>query len=138
MIKTVKKQGGSLKLTIPKEYADALALEENSPVDLSCADGKITIKNAPDISPIKGFAEAAEEYNDANAGGMFSPRYGRLMFDVSDGDLWVDEFYSVGHNEFKVYHSSDVINLGEIILSEGESVTAANVKKYAEKFLNRK
>lgn len=44
-----------------------------------------------------------------------------------------EERHSLGHNEWKVYHSKSVINLGALIEADGLDVTMANVKKYVEK-----
>lgn len=60
---------------------------------------------------IKGLKKAVGDYQRANAGGWADPRYGKLMFDKSTGEVWTDEFYSIGHNTWKEYHSSDVVCL---------------------------
>lgn len=31
--------------------------------------------------------------------------YYHIMVDFSNGEVWTDWFYSLGHNEWKVYHS---------------------------------
>ena len=79
---------------------------------------------------IKGLKKAIGDYKRANAGGQFSPRYGRLMFDTSDGEIWTDEFYSIGHNEWKEYHSDTVerIDNDEYFFDKG--VTMKTVKEY--------
>ena len=81
---------------------------------------------------IKGVKKAVGDYNRANAEGGHSPRYGFLMLDRSTGEVWTDEFYSIGHNEWKEYHDSAIIDLGYIMLKKmGLKVTMANVKKAA-------
>lgn len=49
---------------------------------------------------IKGVKKAVGDYKRTNAEGWFSPRYGYLMLDRSTGEVWTDEFYSLGHNEW--------------------------------------
>ncbi len=65
---------------------------------------------------LKGLKKAIGEYNRANKGGCYSPRYGRLMLDKSTGEIWCDEFYDLGHNEYKNYHNPDIINLGHAMV----------------------
>lgn len=132
---TIKKQDGSLTIAIPKDFADTLTLEEGCEVDVFCGNGKLTIHKALTDDYPEGCADAVEKYKSLNAGGMFDPVYGRLMFDRSDGKVWVDKFCSIGHNDFNVYHSHSIVNLGSIIESEGLSVTSKTVKIYAEKVL---
>lgn len=50
---------------------------------------------------ITGLKKAVGEYQRANKEGYYSPKYGYLMFDKATGELWTDEFYSLGHNEWK-------------------------------------
>lgn len=81
---------------------------------------------------IKGLKKAIGEYKSANKDGAYSASYGRLMFDTSDGEIWTDYFYSVGHNEWKVYHSASIINLGAQMLGENPDakITMQSVKEY--------
>lgn len=138
MIRKIKKQGGSLMIAIPKDCVRALGLEENCEVDISCHGDNLMIrKTSADDAP-KGCAEAVAKFKQLNSGGMFDPTYGRLMFDRSDGKVWVDKFYSLGRNDFNVYNSPFVVNLGNIIQSDGCEVTEETVKAYAEKILNHK
>jgi len=81
---------------------------------------------------LKGLKKAVGEYQRVNAGGFFDPRYGKLMLDTETGDIWTDEFYSLGHQEWKVYHQKAVINLGDIIEANDIQVTMANVKNFVE------
>lgn len=85
------------------------------------------------MKKIVGLKKAVGAYQKLNEGGFYSPHYGELMYDKDSGKLWTDEFYSLGHNEWKVYHSKSVINLGVLIEADGLDVTMANVKKYVEK-----
>lgn len=79
---------------------------------------------------IKGLKKAVGEYTRANAGGYYSPRYGCLMFDKSTRELWIDEFYSIGHNSWNQYHSESIINLGRIMERLGIEVNMQNVKSF--------
>lgn len=45
---------------------------------------------------ITGLKKAVGEYQRANKEGYYSPKYGYLMFDKATGELWTDEFYSLG------------------------------------------
>ena len=78
---------------------------------------------------IKGLRKAVGDYQRANAEGYYSPRYGHLMYDAGDGEIWTDEFYSLGHNSYNAYKKSTVINLGRYMADLGMPVTMANVKK---------
>lgn len=84
---------------------------------------------------IKGIKKAVGEYNRANAGGYYSPRYGYLMLDCETGEVWTDEFYSLGHNEWKQYHSNAVVNLGNYIGGDDKDINMATVREYAEKLV---
>lgn len=84
---------------------------------------------------IKGIKKAIGDYKRANAGGCYSPRYGHLMLDMADGEMWTDEFYSLGHNAWKVYDSASIINLGRRIAEDGETVCMATARKYAEELI---
>lgn len=79
---------------------------------------------------IKGLKKAVGEYQRVNSGGYYSPHYGHLMYDPSDGTLWTDEFYSLGHNEWKVYHDSNIRNIGECVEEKYGKVTMANVRAF--------
>lgn len=84
---------------------------------------------------IKGLKKAVGDYQRLNCGGYYSPTYGVLMFDTEDGSLWTDEFYSLGHNSWKVYHSDSIINLGDLMVERGMIVNMKNVKYFIENFL---
>ena len=84
---------------------------------------------------IKGVKKAVGEYKCFNSGGYYSPEYGELMLDMSNGEVWTDRFYSLGHNEWNEYHSDAIINLGQMIVEDGECVTMATVKEYATKMI---
>ena len=79
---------------------------------------------------IKGLKKAVGEFQRANAEGYYSPRYGRLMFDTATGELWTDEFYSLGHNDWAEYHSNTIINLGNEMETFGIDVNMKNVKDF--------
>lgn len=79
---------------------------------------------------LKGLNKAIGDYHRSNSGGPYSSRYGYLMLDKSTGEIWCDEFYSLGQNEFKRYHSDNIINLGYRMESEGYEITRDNIKEY--------
>lgn len=87
------------------------------------------------MSEIKGLHEAIERYNEVNSGGGYDPWYGRLMYDKSTGEVWTDEFYDLGHNQFKKYYNDDIINLGFLITDDGLDITEVNVKKYIREIM---
>lgn len=82
------------------------------------------------IAKIKGLKKAVGEYKRFNAGGTYSPEYGVLMYDKSDGTLWTDYFNSIGHNSWKVYHSDTVVNLGSMMAEQNITVSMENVKNF--------
>lgn len=79
---------------------------------------------------LQGLNTAIGNYHRANSGGPYSPRYGYLMLDKSTGLIWCDEFYSLGHNEWISYHSSDIINLGIIMENQGYEIDRESVKEF--------
>ena len=78
---------------------------------------------------ISGLKKAVGEYQRANAGGYYSPRYGNLMFDPSDGTVWTDEFYSLGHNSWKEYHDRNITCISKTLNRMGVPVTMKNVRE---------
>lgn len=84
---------------------------------------------------IKGLKIAVGDYQRANSEGRNSSRYGYLMYDKATGEIWVDEFYSLGHNEWKEYHSESIINLGKMMEARNIDVTMKNVKEVIEKHI---
>ena len=82
------------------------------------------------VKQIKGLKKAVGDYKRANAEGRFSPRYGVLMFDKSDGNIWTDEFYDLGHGSFNHYHSKDIVSLSKMMLEDDVPITMETVKKY--------
>lgn len=82
---------------------------------------------------IKGLKKAVGDYQRANSEGYYSPRYGFLMFDKEDGTLWTDEFYSLGHNEWKEYHSDTIVNLGRMMAEREIEINMKNIKEFIEK-----
>lgn len=81
---------------------------------------------------ITGLKKAVGEYQRANKEGYYSPKYGYLMFDKATGELWTDEFYSLGHNEWKQYQSNSIINLGRIMTENNIEINMKNVKSFIE------
>lgn len=79
---------------------------------------------------LQGLNKAIGDYHRANSGGTYSPRYGYLMLDKSTGEIWTDEFYDLGHNDFAVYKSDDIINLGLIMENNGYEITRDTVKEF--------
>ena len=79
---------------------------------------------------VKGLKKAIGDYKELNKGGSCNPHYGLLMFDYSDGELWTDEFYDLGHNSYKQYHSDTIFNLGAEMKFRGIEINMANVKEY--------
>lgn len=79
---------------------------------------------------LKGLNKAIGDYHRANSGGPYSARYGFLMLDKSTGEIWTDEFYSLGQNEWKEYHSNDIINLGHRMENDCWEITRDNIKEY--------
>ena len=89
---------------------------------------------------ITGVKKAVGTFRRANEDGYFSPSYGELMLDRSTGEVWTDTFYSLGHNEYKVYHDPAIINLGHEIAMTSEFPVEINmkiVKETAEKLCTR-
>ena len=81
---------------------------------------------------IKGQKQAVGDYKRANGEGANSPRYGYLMFDREDGEIWTDEFYSLGQNEWKEYHSDTIVNLGSMMAEQGIEINMKNVKEFIQ------
>lgn len=81
---------------------------------------------------IKGLKTAVGDYKRANQEGYYSPRYGRLMFDKEDGEIWTDEFYSLGHNEWKEYQSDTIVNLGSMMSEQELEINMKNVKEFIQ------
>ena len=46
--------------------------------------------------------------------GSYSPEYLQLTYDRSTGEVWTDFFFSVGHNDWAVYHDKNVLNCGNL------------------------
>ena len=81
---------------------------------------------------VKGLKKAVGDYQRANSEGAYSPRYGVLMYDKSDGELWTDEFYSLGHNSWKEYYSEHIVNLSSLMRERGVEVNMKNVQAFCE------
>lgn len=79
---------------------------------------------------LKNLRKAVGDYQTCNKGGIYSPRYGVLMLDPETGELWCDEFYSLGHNSFSVYHSPVVYLSKRINEIDGCYVDMKGVKNF--------
>ena len=87
------------------------------------------------MTKIKGLKKAIGEYKTANKGGYYDPYYGKLMFDKSTGKIWCDEFVSIGHNDWKEYHDSDIIDVVSVMCEEtpeNVKITMKTVKAFCE------
>lgn len=86
---------------------------------------------------ITGVKKAVGDYRWANSGGYYSPRYGYLMLDRSTGAVWVDDFYSLGHNSWVHYDDPAIVNLvsaaAETFCKGEFAVNMANVRAAAER-----
>ena len=89
------------------------------------------------MKKISGIKKAVGDFRRANAGGYYSPRYGVLMLDRGTGEVWTDEFYSLGHNSWKEYKDRNIMNLSGYMVQRGIPVTMATVREVAESLLNR-
>lgn len=79
---------------------------------------------------LTGLKKAVGEYKKYNKGGAYSSEYAYLMLDKATGEVWTDYFCSLGHNDWKEYHDSNIINLGAKMAERGIDVTMENVKKF--------
>lgn len=79
---------------------------------------------------LQGLNKAIGDYHRSNSGSPYSPRYGYLMLDKSTGEIWCDEFYNLGQNEWISYHSPDIINLGLIMKNQGYEINRESVKEF--------
>lgn len=84
---------------------------------------------------ITGVKEAIKDYEEFNSGGRYDPHYGCMMLDRSTGEVWTDEFYSLGHNSWKHYDDPAIVNLVRKMGERDESLdsdSVEDVKKAAE------
>ena len=81
---------------------------------------------------IKGLKKAVGTYQQANSGGRFSSYYGEMMLDTETGEIWTDEFCSLGHNEWKEYHNPAIVNLSRQMREYDIEVTMKNVRDFIE------
>lgn len=79
-----------------------------------------------------GLKNAVGDYKRANEGGTYSSMYGYLMFDKDNGRIWTDEFCSIGHNSWKEYDSSSIINIGNMMAERKLEVNMKNVKNFIQ------
>lgn len=70
--------------------------------------------------------KAIKDYIDFNKCGYYNPRYGVIMINREDGAVWTDEFYSLGHNSWKVYNSKSIISLSQELLVRNIEITKQN------------
>lgn len=79
---------------------------------------------------IKGLKKAVGKYQRYNT--IYS--YGRLMFDVSTGEIWCDVFFDLTRQTQKKYSSPNVVNLGELMndayFGETFSINMKTVKTF--------
>lgn len=59
-----------------------------------------------------GLRKAAGETKSLS--GPYSPEYLQLNYDRSTGEVWTDFFFSIGHNDWAVYHDENVLNCGNL------------------------
>ena len=88
------------------------------------------------IMKINGLKKAVGDYQSLNREGGFSPWYGELMYDTETGEIWTDEFYSIGHNTWREYHSKTIVNLGEMMGEKDIAVNMKNVKEFIATHFN--
>ena len=78
---------------------------------------------------LKWLKKAIGDFKRFNKGGIYDPHYGYLMFNTRTGELWTDEFYDLGHNQYVKYEDKDIINLGAIM---EEEINIQNVKDFIQ------
>lgn len=76
-----------------------------------------------------GLKNAVGDYQRANKG-HYSPLYGRLMFNSRTGELWTDEFCSIGHNQWREYADPAIFEIGRSVEQSYGVVTMRTVKSY--------
>lgn len=79
---------------------------------------------------IHGLKAAVGDYLRTNAEGCYSANYGYLMYDMESGELWVDEYYSIGRTSRKVYKSPAIVNVGEMMIDRGKDVSMRGVRDF--------
>lgn len=88
---------------------------------------------------ITGLKKSVGDYQSLNAGGHYSPWYGKLMLDRDTGELWTDSFYNIGHNQWKEYHDKSIIDIVKWANFNGfdtQKVTMKCVKGWALAAIN--
>lgn len=83
------------------------------------------------MSKITGLKKAVGDYHRANAGGYYSAEYGYLMLDRRTGHVWCDYYVSIGHNSWSVYNDDAIVDLGKLIVDNGDFVSMQSVRSYA-------
>lgn len=77
----------------------------------------------------KEIKKLLREYKEINKGGQYSPRYACLMLDTKSKEMWIDEFYSVGHCSH-IEYGKGVINLGKAIKESGKELNVENIENF--------
>lgn len=85
---------------------------------------------------ITGIKKAIGEYKWANSHGCYSPWYANIMLDTTDGRVWTDTFYDLGHGSFKKYHSKAIVCVSGKILENNDVVSMKTLKEYSEKIIS--
>lgn len=70
---------------------------------------------------LQGLKKTIGEYRRANAGGYYSPRYGRLMLNIGNGHIWCDEYYDLGHAEHTIYYNPDIVCISRAYYDEQQN-----------------
>lgn len=52
------------------------------------------------------------------------------MFNKETGEIWTDEFCSLGHNAWKDYHSDSIFNLSNMMSERGIDINMNSVKQF--------
>ena len=84
---------------------------------------------------VTGVKKAVGDFKRFNRGGDYSPEYGFLMLDRETGEVWTDYFYNLGHNNWKEYEKSSIINLGAMMQEQKIEINMKNVKDFAKGLL---
>ena len=86
---------------------------------------------------IKGIKKAVGDYQRLNAGGAYSPHYGVMMLNKETGEIWTDEFYSLGHNSWKEYKDKNIMNLSAYMEQREITVNMNNVRIIASRIMEK-
>ena len=112
----------NVKKLIDREFSDSISESKyrshRNNESLNTSDSKIR--------------QAVREYQKLNSD-PYSKQYSYLMYNKRTGEIWNDEFYSVGHNQWKDYKDSDIVNISRILDDRNLDVTFENVKKLIDR-----